>query len=150
MRDKFRELTAEELEYVAGGEEEIIITGTRTSYYWWYNFFGYGGYDSGGYNSDSGSASEPPPPADSDQHAIDLSPITRPLTTAEQAAIDKLEVAIERINNLLNALPPNATFRMSDGRIVTVAELQSRWSVTDFKIVDNNVTYNMVRSRCQA
>jgi hypothetical protein len=72
-----------------------------------------------------------------DQQNIDITDFTgRPLTESEQAAINKLRQVIDTAKARIDAMPENATLRLSDGKLVTGRELKDLMARLDIQIYD--------------
>lgn len=72
-----------------------------------------------------------------DQLNIDITDHTgRALTPSEQAAINKMREVIDQAKARINAMPDNATLRLSDGRTVTGRELKDVIARLDVEIYD--------------
>lgn len=132
---------------------DIVVTGTR--YFvelfefppWWTSSGGGGGgirYDNGwdGTGFYAGGGPQPPRPAVTDEAVIEVRiAFDRPLTEAEQRAVEHLAQQIQKQTAAINALPDNATLRLANGSLVTGAELKALWSRADFVLNDNEHVY---------
>lgn len=103
-------------------------------------YFGWDGYDSneGAYDPPQ----EPVPRADEDCRSVnDLRPANdpnQPRQPGEQQAIDRLrQNAIPETTRLLNSIPGGTVFTMPDGANVSIEELRTLWSVSDFEVLTN-------------
>lgn len=105
------------------------------------------GDDNGG--SGGGGGYDPGPPAD--EASIDVVVnINRPLTAAEQAAVDSLKATIAKQTAFINSLSDTAKITLPNGQQVTGAELKEIWSKTDFQINEVNTTYRNGTTRGEA
>ncbi|MDQ8756912.1 hypothetical protein RCO27_11810 [Sphingosinicella sp. LHD-64] len=140
-----RELTYEELELVAGGS--ITITAHPYDPWsdpWWYEQMFEDPY-AGDYGSGGGGVL-PPDSASQDVTVM----IGRPLTQAEQQAVDALNAQITAVSNAINAIPNNTSITLADGTRITGAELKEIWSKTDFAIYDVGHVYANGTTRGEA
>jgi hypothetical protein len=72
-----------------------------------------------------------------DQQNIYITDFTgRPLTESEQAAINKLRQVVDTAKARIDAMPENATLRLSDGKLVTGRELKDLMARLDIQIYD--------------
>lgn len=148
-----RELTLEELELISGGSvtteiDEIVVVGDGggdDGGDWgdwgdwgddWYD----GDYGDGGGGDGGGDTAPPEPPADTASVDVDVQ-ITRPLTASEQQAVNDLKTAVAAADAAIRAIPDNARVTLTDGTVVTGAELKDAWSKTDFQIVENGTPF---------
>jgi hypothetical protein len=78
-----------------------------------------------------------------DQQNIDITDFTgRPLTESEQAANNKLRQVIDTAKARIDAMPENATLRLSDGKLVTGRELKDIMARLDIQIYDGRAFRN--------
>jgi hypothetical protein len=78
-----------------------------------------------------------------DQQNIDISDFTgRPLSPTEQAAMNKLRQVIDNAKARIDAMPENATLRLSDGKTLTGRELKDIMARLDIEIYDGRIFRN--------
>ncbi|WP_397580728.1 hypothetical protein [Sphingorhabdus sp.] len=140
-----RELSPQEWELVSGGT--ISVTGPRRYFdddFDWRRFaFDEGNGDDNGEDYGNGQGND----GLIDEAAVDAASvnvevkITRPLTPAEQQAVNNLRDTVARVDAAIKGLPHNASVTLSDGSVVTAKELKEAWSKTDFEVVDNNYPF---------
>lgn len=85
----------------------------------------------------NGSATVVP---DKDQITVEVT-IERPLTEAEQRAVEALKTAVANTTRAVNSIPDTAKITLANGSVVTGAELKALWSLTDFTINDIGTIY---------
>lgn len=144
---------------VVTGSRDIIVTGTRffaEIFVWpsdWISSDGVGGgfrYDNGwdGDGFYGGGGPSAPQPVLSDEAVIEVRvAFDRPLTAAEQKAVEHLLLQIQKQTAAIDALPDNATLRLANGSLVTGAELKALWSRTDFVLNEAKHTYDNLTMR---
>jgi hypothetical protein len=152
-------LTDDELLILAGGydtdEEEpgtvspLIINGPGSPTHSDGHGFGdgWGQGDSGA--GVPGSTSQPPPPPDSSSQDVIVT-FSRPLTQAEQQAVDNLKARVASASGAINAMPDDAYVLLPNGDVVTGKELKELWARTDFYINEVGTGYANGTTRGEA
>lgn len=146
-------LTEYDFELLAGGSDTtgdvdpVIIEGNGGSDGGDYSFDGNGDASSGGSGSPSGPAPAPTP----DGGAVEvIVRISRPLTAAEQKAVNDLRATVAQATTVINNLRDDDVITLSNGDQVTGRELKEIWANTDFTINEVNTPYPNGTTRGQA